>query len=100
MKTVTSQWLTIQFTREKKALYVYVRYLVSLVAKRTKLKGAMRKSSINGNLNTFLSGIAPVKKLNTIKDVSSSQIDIYSLCCQENHDSFFMELDEVVHEFT
>ena len=60
----------------------------------------MRKSSINGNLNTFLSGIAPVKKLNTIKDVSSSQIDIYSLCCQENHDSFFMELDEVVHEFT
>lgn len=64
-------------------------------SKQTKLKGKMRKSSIKGNLNTFLSGTAPVKKLNIIEDVGSSQIDIYSLCCQENHDSFFMELGEV-----
>lgn len=73
----------------EKVLYIYICMIPGkpnnktsmYKSKWTKLKGEMRKSSIKGKLNTFLSGIAPVKKLNIIKDVGSSQIDIYSLCC-------------------
>lgn len=80
--------------------------LVSLIAKLqlhkaklSKLKGEMGKSRIiRGNFNTFLSVTAHIRKLNIIKDVSSSQINVNSVCCPANYDSFFLELDEVVHK--
>lgn len=57
-----------------------------------------KSRTIRGNLNTFLSGIAPIGKLNILKDVSSSQVDINSVCCQANNGSFFVEFDQVIHE--